>query len=58
MAFAVLRLLRETDVEPSFDPVRRPLPGLPNYEWVSRLRAPAYREARKERGEGPASAEA
>ena len=58
VAFAVLRLLSETDVEPSFDPVRRPLPGLPNYEWVSRLRAPAYREAREERGEGPASAEA
>ena len=55
VAFAVLRLLHEADEEPSFDPVRRPLPGLANYDWVARLRAPSYREAREDRGEDPAS---
>ncbi|MET1133176.1 MAG: hypothetical protein ABWX60_07145 [Aeromicrobium sp.] len=50
VAFAVLRLLHETDEEPSFDPVRRPLPGVDNYDWVTRLREPAYRAARGDRG--------
>src|SRR5690606_14617521 len=30
VAFAHLRLVRETQQEPSYDPVRRPLPGLSN----------------------------
>jgi hypothetical protein len=51
VAFAHLRLVRKTDEEPSYDPVRRPLPGLGNYDWVARLRAPAYRRARQDRGE-------
>ncbi|GAA3540441.1 hypothetical protein [Aeromicrobium flavum] len=50
-AFAHLRLVRESVEEPSYDPVRRPLPGLENYDWVTRLRAPAYRRARQDRGE-------
>ncbi len=33
----------------SFDPVRNPLPGLETYEWVSRLREPAYLTARRTR---------
>lgn len=31
----------------SFDPVCNTLPGLENYEWVRRLREPAYRAARQ-----------
>jgi hypothetical protein len=34
----------------SFDPVRNLLPGLAQYGWVTRLRAPAYRTARESRG--------
>lgn len=55
IAFATLRLISESEQEPSFDPIRRPLPGLANYTWVSRLRAPAYRAARRDRDEGTAS---
>jgi hypothetical protein len=33
----------------SFDPTVNTLPGLPNYEWVLRLRAPAYAAARRSR---------
>ncbi|MBC9226561.1 hypothetical protein GL325_09525 [Aeromicrobium sp. 636] len=51
IGFAHLRLLHEIDEEPSYDPIRRPLPGLRNYSWVTRLRAPAYRVARRARGE-------
>lgn len=36
----------------SFDPVRNTLPGLENYEWVRRLRAPAYGTARFTRRRG------
>jgi len=38
----------------SFDPVTHPLPGLPGYAWVRRLRRPAYASARGARGEDPA----
>lgn len=33
----------------SFDPVRHPLPGLDTYDWVRRLREPAYATARRSR---------
>ncbi len=33
----------------SFDPVRHPIPGLETYEWVRRLREPAYATARRSR---------
>jgi hypothetical protein len=36
----------------SFDPVRNTLPGLENYEWVRRLREPAYGTARLTRRPG------
>lgn len=32
-----------------FDAIENELPGLPNYDWVRRLRAPAYRTARRSR---------
>lgn len=35
----------------SFDPMRRTVPGLVPYEWVRSLREPAYRVARRHRGE-------
>ncbi|MCD4532479.1 hypothetical protein LRP67_00035 [Nocardioides sp. cx-169] len=35
----------------SFDPVRHRLPGLEQYDWVRRLRAPAYEEARESRSD-------
>ena len=34
----------------SFDPIRNPLPDLPPYGWVSRLREGAYAAAREHRG--------
>lgn len=40
----------EADRLVSFDPVRNTLPGLENYDWVRRLRAPAYATARRSRG--------
>lgn len=48
-SFGWLHLVRRAEQEPSFDPIRRPLPGLPNYAWVTRLREPAYRVARRSR---------
>lgn len=41
------------DAMVSFDPVRSTLPGLDNFEWVRRLREPAYRRARHTRGDAP-----
>lgn len=37
------------DLEVSFDPVRRQLPGLEQYDWVERLREPSYATARGSR---------
>jgi hypothetical protein len=37
------------DLLVSFDPVRNVLPGLETYEWVRRLREPAYATARRSR---------
>ena len=34
-----------------FDPVRHQLPGLPVYDWVRRLREPAYLAARRHRSD-------
>ena len=39
------------DADVSFDPVLNPVPGLPPYGWVTRLREPAYRSARQARGD-------
>ena len=39
----------EVDVPVSFEPVGSTLPGLETYDWVRRLRAPAYRTARRSR---------
>ena len=39
----------EEDVQPSFEPVRNVLPGLETYDWVRRLREPAYTTARRSR---------
>jgi hypothetical protein len=51
--FAELRLGDEpaeaTDAPVSFDPVRNVLPGLETYDWVRRLREPAYLTARRSR---------
>lgn len=53
--FATLRLrdatTTATDADVSFDPVVNPLPGLTAYDWVTRLREPAYRSARRARGD-------
>jgi hypothetical protein len=38
------------DASLSFDPVRNTLPGLEVYDWVRRLREPAYLAARRSRG--------
>jgi hypothetical protein len=35
------------DTEVSFDPIVNVLPGLRQYDWVTRLREPAYRAARR-----------
>jgi hypothetical protein len=37
------------DAPLSFDPVRNALPGLEAYDWVRRLREPAYTTARRSR---------
>ena len=37
------------DVLLSFDPIRNVLPGLETYDWVRRLREPAYVTARRSR---------
>jgi len=49
--FGELALSGATGPDPtiSFDPVRNPLPGLEIYEWVARLREPAYLTARRTR---------
>jgi len=51
--FAELRLHRdpadEADMPVSFDPVKNVLPGLETYDWVRRLREPAYLTARRSR---------
>jgi len=39
----------ETDMYLSFEPVRNELPGLETYDWVRRLREPAYATARRSR---------
>jgi hypothetical protein len=53
--FALLRLGPETQEQHrvSFDPVLNTLPGLEHYDWVRRLREPAYRVARRTRRPGP-----
>jgi hypothetical protein len=43
---------RGPDPVTSFDAVENEAPGLRNYDWVRRLREPAYREARRSRGDG------
>jgi len=52
--FGTLRLDEPTttaaDADVSFDPVVNPVPGLSPYDWVTRLREPAYRSARRARG--------
>lgn len=50
--FALLHLgsWRPDDRRISFDPVLNTLPGLTNYDWVRRLREPAYRMARARSG--------
>jgi len=40
----------ETDQPVSFEPVRNVVPGLETYDWVRRLRDPAYLTAEKSRG--------
>lgn len=40
----------EADMPLSFDPVRNALPGLETYDWIRRLREPAYTTARRSRG--------
>ncbi len=45
----VLSGTRGPDPLVSFDPLRNTLPGLDNYEWVRRLREPAYATARRSR---------
>lgn len=49
--FADLRISARgaTDEEIAFDPVQHPVPGLEQYAWVRRLRAPAYRTAQAQR---------
>jgi len=53
--FAMLRLGPEAADQRrvSFDPVLNTLPGLEPYDWVRRLREPAYRVARRTRRPGP-----
>lgn len=45
----VLSSTRGPDPLVSFDPVLNPLPGLDTYDWVRRLREPAYATARHTR---------
>ncbi|MBG6094803.1 hypothetical protein [Nocardioides luteus] len=49
--FATLELTAESDHDSllSFDPTRSTPPGLEIYEWHRRLRAPAYKTARRSR---------
>lgn len=48
--FALMHLGASYDGDPdvSFDPVLNVLPGLAQYDWVRRLREPAYRESREQ----------
>lgn len=48
--FGTLEIV-DVDGDPtmSFDPVLHPVPGLEVYDWVHRLREPAYRAARRSR---------
>lgn len=51
--FAVLRLTDpDTDGDDAlaFQPVERPVPGLPSYRWAADLRRPAYAGSRRARG--------
>lgn len=50
--FGELTVREEAGPDPtiSFDPVENPLPGLELYDWVRRLREPAYNGARQESG--------
>lgn len=50
-SFADLRLSGVDAADVSFEPVHLGLPGLTTYDWVRRLRAPAYARARASRGE-------
>lgn len=51
--FARLKLSPEIDMRAeaavNFDPIANTTPGLENYDWVRRLRQPAYRTARRSR---------
>lgn len=49
--FGTLYLGRPTDARVDFDPVLHQVPGLRQYSWVTRLREPAYRTARRSRGD-------
>ncbi|WP_193606534.1 hypothetical protein [Nocardioides lijunqiniae] len=51
-----LSYLEAEDQSVSFDPVRNQVPGLEQYGWVRRLRAPSYVTARRSRGEGAVGA--
>jgi hypothetical protein len=46
----VLTAAAGADPDVSFDPLLNTLPGLENYEWVRRLREPAYATARRTSG--------
>lgn len=52
-SFGSLELINPTNDEVSYDPLLNPPPDLENYPWVTRLRAPAYRTARRRRRELP-----
>jgi hypothetical protein len=47
--FGTLYLDERRDARISFDPVLNRVPGLQQYPWVTRLREPAYRRARRSR---------
>lgn len=47
--FGRLELVERSDAEISYDPTLNPPAGLVNYPWVTRLRAPGYRTARRSR---------
>lgn len=51
LEFGLLELSTTSGPDPmlSFDPVRHQIPGLETYEWVRRLREPAYATARRSR---------
>lgn len=47
--FGTLYLAESAEAHVDFDPVLHPVPGLRQYAWVTRLREPAYRTARRSR---------